>query len=143
VTCATNISGSRSGGVVLGPGSTCIVNANVAGSVTVPKGAVLDLEGATISASIIASGPGTVRLCGTTIAGSLSINGATGFVLIGDTGDDACAANTISGSLTLQNNTGGVEVIGNHVGGRVTASGNSGTGPFPDDTGPDVSGNGP
>jgi hypothetical protein len=46
------------------------------------------------------------------------------------------------GSLTLLNNTGGVQVIGNRVSGAVTTGGNSGAGHFPDDTAPNISGNG-
>jgi hypothetical protein len=43
----------------------------------------------------------------------------------------------------LQNNHSGLEVEGNHVAGTVTNAGNSGSGAFPEDTAPDVSGNGP
>jgi hypothetical protein len=42
----------------------------------------------------------------------------------------------------MTNNTGGLEAIGNHVGGAVINTGNSGAGPFPEDTTPEVSGNG-
>jgi hypothetical protein len=35
--------------------------------------------------------------------------------------------------LSLQNNTGGVEAIGNTVAGAIITSGNSGPGPFPGD----------
>jgi len=62
-------------------------------------------------------------------------------VVIGDVAD-GCAVNTFSGSLTVLNNTGGVQVIGNHVAGAVTASGNSGSGPFPNDSAVNISGNG-
>jgi uncharacterized repeat protein (TIGR01451 family) len=145
VTCATTVAGTRSGTLTLGPGSTCIAaGAHVTGSVIVHAGAAVDLEGATIDGPIDATdAPSAFRLCGSTVGGSVSVSNATGFVLVGDPGDDACPVNTIHGSLSLKNNTHGVEAIGNHVSGAVLASGNSGAGPFADDTGPDISGKGP
>jgi hypothetical protein len=45
--------------------------------------------------------------------------------------------------LTLVGNHGGLEAIGNQVSGSVVANSNTGTGPYPEDTAPDISGNGP
>jgi hypothetical protein len=56
--------------------------------------------------------------------------------------DAACAPNTLSGSLTLLSNLGGLAAVGNHVAGAVTATGNSWPGPYPGDPSPVVSGNG-
>jgi hypothetical protein len=92
---------------------------------------------------VSASGPASIRLCGNTINGSVNILSATGFVLVGDTLDDSCPINTISGSLVLENNSGGVDALNNKVHGAVVNSNNSGTGPFGDDTAPEISGNGP
>jgi hypothetical protein len=78
-------------------------------------------------------------MCGSS-ASSVTVENATGFVVVGDPAD-GCAANTLSGPLVLIHNTGGVQAIGNTVAGAVTASGNSGAGPFPNDTAPNVSGN--
>jgi hypothetical protein len=142
VTCKTTISGNHSGGVVLGAGANCVVGANVSGAITVPKGAVLDIEGSTITGSIGAVSPASLRLCGATIAGSVTVSHATGSVLVGDDAD-FCAPNSISGALTLIGNTAGVQAIGNRVGGGVTASGNTGSGPFPGDTAPVIADNGP
>ncbi len=139
VTCTTTITGDHAG-VVLGPGSTCILGGTITGSLVVPRGAALDLEGVTVTGSVNANGASLVRICGSTM-NSLTVNGSTGFVLVGDPGDDNCTSNTIKGSLTLINNTGGLDAIGNHVAGAITITGNSGTGPFPSDTGPEVSGN--
>jgi hypothetical protein len=140
VMCTTTVTGNHAG-LVLGPGTTCLLNANISGSVVVPKGSSLDVEGSTISGSITSTGGAAfIRVCGSS-AGSVTVDNSTGPVVIGDV-VDGCATNTFSGSLTVINNTGGVQVIGNHVGGAVTASGNSGAGPFPDDTAPNISGNG-
>ncbi|MFJ9448545.1 hypothetical protein ACIRRH_43135 [Kitasatospora sp. NPDC101235] len=42
---------------------------------------------------------------------------------------------------TTSNNTGGLEAIGNRIGGSLTVIGNSGTGPFPEDNHPEIEGN--
>jgi hypothetical protein len=139
VTCTTTVTGSH-GVVILGPGSTCIIGATISGAITVPKGALLDIEHSTIGGSINSTGGAAfIRICGSS-ATSVTINHSTGPVVVGDV-TDGCAVNSFSGSLTLIGNTGGVQVIGNHVGGTVTASGNSGAGPFPDDTSVNISGN--
>jgi len=140
VTCTTTITGNHAG-LVLGPGSTCIVNAQITGAITVPKGGLLDLEDSTVTGAVSATNAAqAIRMCASSAA-SVTVNNATGFVVIGDA-TDGCPVNTIRGSLTLIDDTGGVQVIGNSVAGTVTASGNSGAGPFPGDIAPDISGNG-
>ncbi|MGH9126320.1 MAG: beta strand repeat-containing protein [Acidimicrobiales bacterium] len=141
VSCTTTITGSN-GALIPGPGSTCVIGGTVSGSITVPAGSSLDLEGVTVVGSVNVSGGGAIRICGSTIGGSVTVTGDTSFVVIGDAAD-GCAANTIGGSLTLLSNHHGVQVIGNTVKGAVTASGNSGAGPFPDDTAAHISGNHP
>jgi hypothetical protein len=113
----------------------------ITGSIVVPRGALLDIENSTVTGPVTATAPGDIRICGTTIGGSVVIQLATGFVVVGDQ-PDGCAPNHITGSLTLLNNTHGVQAIDNYVGGSVVASGNSGAGPFPGDTAPVISGNG-
>ncbi|MDP9073090.1 MAG: hypothetical protein M3N98_02755 [Actinomycetota bacterium] len=139
--CTTTLTGNHLGTLVAGHGLTCLLGVHLSGSVILPRGSSLDIENSAISGSIVAVGSSAVRLCGNTIAGSVAVQGATGFVLIGDPGDDKCGSNRIGGSLSLIANTHGVDAIGNHVRGAVIASGNSGTGPFTQDTAPDISGN--
>ncbi|MGH9124556.1 MAG: Ig-like domain-containing protein [Acidimicrobiales bacterium] len=141
VSCTRTITGTHTGSLTLGPGSTCIVDATINGSIVVPAGSSLDLEGSKVTGSVTATG-GTpaLRMCGSS-ASSVTVENANGFVVVGDPGD-GCAPNTLSGSLVLVDNAGGVQAIGNTVGGTVTATGNTGAGPFPDDTGVDISGNG-
>jgi hypothetical protein len=124
--------GTHHGSVDVSQGSTYVVNAQIIGAVTVKKGASLDIENSTVNGAITAQEPGAIRICGTTVGGSVDVKSASGLVLVGDPGDAACAPNTINATLILQNNTGGVEAIGNQVGGLV-ASGNSGPGPWPGD----------
>jgi hypothetical protein len=138
----TTITSPHPGALIVAAGTRVLVKNTTVGPVIVQRGGALDVEGSTI-ASLSTSSATAVRLCASTVKGSVSVNGSTGFVLIGDSGDDACGPNSIGGSLTLQHNTHGVEAIGNHVVGAVTTSGNSGTGAFPEDSASEVSGNGP
>ncbi|MDP9073044.1 MAG: Ig-like domain repeat protein, partial [Actinomycetota bacterium] len=142
VGCDTTLTGDVNGALIGGPGSTCVIGGHITGAVVVPAGSSLDLEGVTVDGSISADGAAFIRICGST-ASAISVSNSTGFVLIGDAGDDSCNPNTLSGALTLSHNTGGVEAIGNHVAGTVIDTANSGTGPFPEDTAPDIAGNGP
>lgn len=140
VSCTTTITGKHAG-LVLGSGSTCLVAATITGSITVPKGGLLDVEDSTVSGAISSTnGAAFIRVCGSSAA-SITINKSTGPVVVGDT-VDGCFTNIFGGSMTLIGNTGGIQVIGNVVDGTVTASGNSGAGPFPDDTTANISGNG-
>jgi uncharacterized repeat protein (TIGR01451 family) len=140
VGCAHTITGTV-GVVVLPPGVTCIVGGAVYGGIIGGPGASLDLEGATVVGSVDLVGAANFRMCGSS-AGPVTVTLAMGFVVIGDPAG-GCAPNTVIGLLTLLGNTHGVQVIGNTVGGVVVALGNSGSGPFPGDTGPTVSGNHP
>jgi subtilase family serine protease len=141
VTAATTVTGSHPGSLVVAAGSTVLVkNATISGAVSVKPGGSLDVEQSTIAGPITDSGGGALRVCGSTVRGSVAVSNAAGFVLIGDA-VDGCATNTITGSLALTNNHHGVQVIGNKVGGAVLSSGNSGAGPFPDDTSAKVAGN--
>jgi hypothetical protein len=140
--CTTTVTGNHVGPLVTGAGLTCLKGAHLTGSVVVARGASLDVENSTVGGSIVATGAGAVTVCGTTVRGSVVVTAARGFVLIGDPGDDGCAANRIGGSLVLVDNRHGLDAVGNRVNGAVVVSGNSGAGPFPEDTAPEVSGNG-
>jgi subtilase family serine protease len=143
VTAATTVTGSHPAGLSVAAGSTVLVrNATIGGAVSVKPGGSLDLEQSTVSGALTDSGGGALRVCGSTVNGSVSVSNAAGFVLVGDA-VDGCATNTITASLVLTNDHHGVQAIGNRVSGAVLSSGNSGAGPFPDDLGPVVSGNGP
>jgi subtilase family serine protease len=143
VTAATTVSGSHPGSLIVAAGSTVLVrNATIGGAISVKPGGSLDLEGSTVSGGLTDSGGGNLRVCGSTVNGPVDVTNAGGFVLVGDA-TDGCATNTITGALDLTNDHHGVQAIGNRVSGAVISSGNSGAGPFPDDLGPVVSGNGP
>jgi len=142
VTTTTTITGRHNGAIIVASGtSVLLVNARVNGAIIVRRGGSLDVENSTFAA-LVADGSAALRVCASIAKGSVNVSNATGFVLIGDSGDDGCAPNTIGGSLHMENNAHGLEAIGNHVRGGVVDTGNSGAGPFPEDSGPEVSGNG-
>jgi hypothetical protein len=62
-------------------------------------------------------------------------------VLLGDPGDDGCAGNTLRGHVTLASNSGGLELRGNGIAGSVSVTGTTGTGPFPEDSRPEIEAN--
>jgi hypothetical protein len=134
VTCTVNITGTHPGALIASGDSTCIVNATLGGAIVVPKGTSLAVINSTVGGSInAANGVNAVEVCGSHfVGGAVTIMNAQGLVIVGDPGDANCAVNVIHGTLTLRNNTHGVEALGNTVGGQVI-SGNSGPGPFPGD----------
>jgi hypothetical protein len=111
--------------------SICLIGRNIPGSVNVPAGQSLFLQNSTVGGSVNASNPSSITVCNTTVNGSMTISGATGFVLLGDPSDDNCPGNTVRGNVTLQNNTGGLELESNHISGNAAVFGNSGLGRVP------------
>jgi uncharacterized repeat protein (TIGR01451 family) len=132
----TGSSGSRA----LSGGTWCVSGANVAGSLSVAAGTNVVITNSTIGGSVNASNPAGFSLCNSTV-GSLSVNGSSGFVLVGDPGDDLCPGNTINGTVSLSNNGAGVEVSHDRIAGSLVLSGNAGGGPFADDVSPEVEAN--
>ena len=131
VACSVTLTGNQTGAVSAARGSTCLANATVTGSIVVKPGASLDLENVTVTGSVVAnSSPGSIRICGSTIGGSVHVKGAQGLVVVGDAAAASCAPNTIGGALILEGNSHGVRAIDNTVG-TVHATGNSGPGPYP------------
>jgi hypothetical protein len=139
VKCDNNISSAPGPLTLSGGGSWCLVGGQFPGAVTVSSGTVVIIVRSTIKGSLSATSGGLFALCGSSV-GSVSVSSATGFVLIGDPGDDQCAGNTL-GALTLSYNRAGVEVSTNRIGGGVRLIGNTGAGPFPEDARPSVESN--
>jgi hypothetical protein len=133
--------GSATGSVRLGSGTTCIIGATITGNLIVPAGASVVLVNSTVRGTLSASRPGSVSVCNTTIGGNVRITGATGFVLLGDPGDDLCQPNNIHGTVTLRSNHSGVELVGNHIDLNASVNGTTGIGPFLEDIGVEIEGN--
>jgi hypothetical protein len=88
-----------------------------------------------------ANGPGAITFCGSTLRSSVSIDGAKGFVLFGDPGDDGCPGNTVVGSLSLTGGLAGLNLRSNVLRSSATVDKNKGGGPFPIDANPIVAAN--
>ena len=114
--------------------------ATVTGPITVEAGGSLRLEGATVTGPVKADGAAWIRICGSTVTGPVTATATTGLVTIGDAGSD-CPGNTITGSVTLADNKGGVEFNDNHVVGSVKITGTTGSLPPPDTGSVHASGN--
>ena len=129
VGCTASLAGTVTGGLTVGAGqSVCLPsNVTVRGAVKVnPGGALYVGGGSSLSGTLTASGAAAIELCASSVSGGAEITNTTGFVLLGDAGDDGtpgCGPNTISGSLSLVGNRGGLEVGGNTVSGSVTVNG--------------------
>ena len=141
--CGHTLTGSHPGSVILSGGTWCVSNASVGGSLTITSGTTAVIVSSTVGGALNASRPGSLRVCSSTITGSVNVSGATGFVLLGDPvpGDDACGANTLRGAVTLSSGTAGTELAHNHAYSNVTVNGNSGVGPFPEDSRTEIEAN--
>jgi len=142
VTCVHTITGTVPGAVIVGAGSTCIINATIGGSVIANVGGSgLFISKSAIGGAVSSTGASILGICSNQIGGGISVRNATGFVVAGDAGDDGCGGNTVlSGSAQFANNHGDVEIVGNHLPSLVV-TGTSGTGPMPDDTTTEIESN--
>jgi hypothetical protein len=139
VSCGSTATGSHTS-FSLTSGSWCLNKVSASGAVTIAKGVNVFITGSTIGGKVSANGGGILGVCGSKV-GEIAASNATGFVVIGDPGDDKCAGNTVTNALTLTSNTGGLEVSHNTSIGSIVLNSNSGAGPFADDTGPEVEAN--
>jgi len=126
--CTTTISGPHTGTLdVSKPGTTtCLKNADQNGAITVSSGAALSVIDSTVTGAITSTSSAPFTMCNSkTVRGAINVSSSKGFVLIGDGGDGSlpCPANNIDGAVTLNQNTGGVELGGNTAA-AVTVSGN-------------------
>jgi hypothetical protein len=135
---ATSTSGSVKG---LPAGSMCVTGVHVGGSVIVGAGQMVFISNSTIGGAVTANGPALFGLCHSTVGGAVTVRDATGFVVIGDPGDDGCPGNSIDDGVVLQSNHGDAEAWSNSITGSLVVHGTTGTGPFPDDTSTEVADN--
>src|SRR5438309_1714051 len=140
ITCGRTITGKQIS-LTLGAGSWCVTAATVAKSVTIGSGAHVFISASTVGTNITATTGGIFALCASNVIGSVSVSKATGFVVVGGPGDDRCNTNGLRSSVSLAGNTSGVEIGGNTIGGSLVVNGNSGAGPFADDSRPEIEAN--
>jgi hypothetical protein len=140
VNCANNVTGTIAGSLTASGGSWCINNASIGGSLTVTSGTTAVITNSSTRGSVTGNSPAGMSLCNDTVIGNVKITNATGFVLVGDPGDDACVGNNIHGGVTLNGDTAGVELSHSTIGASVAFNDNAGVNFF-DDQVPEVAGN--
>ena len=121
--------------MLVGPGSVCIVNATVSGSVQTRPGTALYVADSSVNGSIGENGGVAFAMCGSDVGGSVLITRTSGSVLVGDGGDDgtfACTGSTIGATLSIGRTTGHVEVGGAQVGGSLSLLDTTSTGVPPE-----------
>jgi hypothetical protein len=142
VRCMTVVTGKVNGGLTV-TGSTCVNNATVNGGITVLPGAALSLNSSTVHGGVTSAHGKAVTFCASLIDGSSTVSSTTGFVLIGDNGDDgySCGGNDLRGTLNLSANAGQIELGGNQIKGGASISGTSGVGPTVENLITEIEGN--
>jgi hypothetical protein len=121
------ISGTIKGKLIVKAGQAVELTstAKAGGQVSVKAGGAIDVEGATLSSSLNASGAALVRICGATIAGTVKANNSTGSVVIGE-GNAGCPSSTLHGNVTIKGNKAGVLIDENALHGSLKVTGNAG-----------------
>jgi YVTN family beta-propeller protein len=151
--CSGPFDGTVNGNLTVAEGETCeVVNGGqVTGNVTVAAGGNFTLSGAAVGGSVTVDGGGftigpaaTVggdvlvsnlpagvtddSICGTTVQGTLQVDGNAAPVQIGSAAPMLCAGNKIGGDLVVDGNSARTLVFDNRVTGALQA--NSNTGPL-------------
>lgn len=143
VGCAVTITGKVKGGLRV-TGSTCLLGATVDGHVAVAPGGALSVTGSRINGGLDTQGAASIRVCGSTVNGHASFNASSGFVLLGDAGDDGpskCAGNDFRGGLAVSANAGGAEIGGNSIHGGIVLQNTSGGGAQVEDAASEIEAN--
>jgi hypothetical protein len=125
--CTTTDTGTIATGLDVETGTfLCLNNAKVTGVVQVDKGAGLTETNSTTGA-VQGESPVFMTVCGSTVNGSIVIHNASELVRVGDD-KDTCAPNKVSGSVTLDDNTGGAAgpaIDGNKITGSLDCKTNN------------------
>ncbi len=123
--CTTTVTGRQSRGVNAASGVTCVVDADVAGGLSVAPGASIVVIDSTIRGQVDLSGASLVHVLGSTFKGRAAVSGTTSDVTIAGSefnGGLTLTDNTLSGSTAAEY---GVALVGNNLRGSVACSGNT------------------
>jgi hypothetical protein len=127
VACTENVTGSVPGSISLPAGQVlCLNGARVGGAVVVHQGASLFASGASIGGAVSSRGAADVSLCSTTVSGAVSIAGSSRPVRLGD-GSPRCGGDQLTGGLSLSGNSAAVTVDATRVAGPGIINSNSPT----------------
>jgi hypothetical protein len=124
--CATSITGSYNRPLTIGPGVTCLNQATISGPVKITAGAVVSIQASTLGGPLSADSPAGLAVCGSTVSGPASVTGAVGQVLLGAANGEPCAADTVTGLVTLIDDGGGATLGGAIISGPARVGGNAG-----------------
>jgi hypothetical protein len=124
--CTKVITGRQDRPLTIGAGVTCLDQATISGPVAVTPGAVVSIRASTLGGPLSARSPARLAVCGSAVSGPASVTGAAGPVLLGGTSGTPCAADTITGLVTLTGDTGGVTLDGATISGPARITGNAG-----------------
>jgi hypothetical protein len=141
VGCSRTITGRVNGAIHVSGQSICVINADVHGAIVGHTNTAVFIGNSSVRGSINLTRPAQVAICGTQTTGSVHVIASAGFVVIGDPGDDNCAVNRIGGAVQVRHNRGGLELVGNTIGGSLLVTDNSGAGPFPEDSAVEIEDN--
>jgi hypothetical protein len=128
----TVISGIRNSAVTVSQ-ATCLQGATLNAGVTISPGGSLLVDHSQLSGPIVSDRAAAVRICASSVTGSVSLTRTSGFVLLGDGADNddvgvaPCGGNTIRGVVNVVSSSGPVELGGNTVTGTVNLNGNTGS----------------
>src|SRR5205807_7950409 len=86
VSC-TVISGTRNSAVAVSQ-ATCLQGANLNAGVTISPGGSLLVDHSKVNGPIVSDRAGAVRICASSVSGTVSLTRSSGFVLIGDGADN-------------------------------------------------------
>jgi hypothetical protein len=145
---ATMITGFHNQAYLLNGGNWCFIKATVTGTIQATRATVTIID-SNIGGNVQSYSGNGLTICGSTpgatvLNGSLIASQSPGFVLVGEP-DVGCAGNTIKGSVTFNNNNGGLELAANHIGSTVGVNNNSkapgASGDLDGPTGTEISGN--
>jgi hypothetical protein len=129
VNCSTKLVADVPGDLPVAAGTCTSAGAiTVNGNITIQAGGALFLNGTTVHGGITsteAAGAAELALCGSLVDGAVTVMNSSGFVLLGDGGEDGCPANSLHGSVTIAQNRAGFEVSGNSIAGSMTVNANS------------------
>ncbi len=139
--CTSTVTGNVGATTVPAGQTVCFNGANVNGPLTVQPGGGATLTNTRVAGAVDAESPTSFTMCGSTASTDVTVRNSSGFVLLGDPGDDGCAANVIGRSLNLSGNHGDAELVGNRVGGSVAVDSTTGHGPFADDSAAELESN--
>ncbi|MEW1677674.1 Ig-like domain-containing protein [Streptomyces noursei] len=114
------------------------------GPVEVQPGGALAVSGAEVNGPVSAARALALTICHSTLDAPVTLTATSGFVLLGEGAGEgtSCAGNVFKAPLTLDGNTGGMEVSSNTTAASVTVDGNSGSGLPVEDVVPEFEDNG-